>query len=102
MTHVDCESKLRSVVRSTMPSKLDGNRACGRVNARAAHAFSAGSDGRHCRGSSLREIATHWILSRSHLITIMTLMANLANTKIMHPFSSGFFLTHAERVYQEI
>ena len=31
MTHVACESTLRSVVRSSMPRKLDGNRVCGRV-----------------------------------------------------------------------
>ena len=31
MTHVACESKLRSVVRPSMPRKLGGNRAYGRV-----------------------------------------------------------------------
>ena len=28
MTHEACESKLRSVVRSSIPRKLGGNRAC--------------------------------------------------------------------------
>ena len=31
MTHVACELELRSVVRSSMPRKLAGNRACGLV-----------------------------------------------------------------------
>ena len=46
MTHVAYESKLRSVVRSSMPKILVGNRACGQ--ARDTQAFSAGIKCRHC------------------------------------------------------
>ena len=43
MTHVACESKLRSILRSSMPRKLDGNQVCGLYYARAVHALSAGN-----------------------------------------------------------
>ena len=46
MTHIACEPKLRSVVRSSMPRKLGG---AVMSYARAVHAFSAGIKCRHCK-----------------------------------------------------
>ena len=51
MTHVACESKLRSVVRSFIHPGLRSWVTIGRAvvyHARAAHAFSAGIKCRHC------------------------------------------------------
>ena len=50
-THVACKSKLRSVLRSSIhptPRKLRGKWVCVACYARAAHAFSAGINYRHC------------------------------------------------------
>ena len=48
MAHVSCEPTLRSVVRSSMPRKLGGNRRAVVYYNRAAHAFSTGIKYRHC------------------------------------------------------
>ena len=44
LTHVACDSKLLSVVRSSMPRKVGGNQgySCVLCCAQAAHAFNAG------------------------------------------------------------
>ena len=52
MIHQACESKLRSIVRSSMHRELGGNWVCGRVLWSAAHTLSAGIKCRHCRVAS--------------------------------------------------
>ena len=52
MNHVACESKLRPVVRSSRHPCTGNWMVIGRTvvyNARAAHAYSAGLKGKHCR-----------------------------------------------------
>ena len=68
MTHVPCESKLRSVVRSSMPPCPWNMVAIGHAvvyYARYAHAFSAGIKCRHCKDQGEAEEEMKNIKSQS-------------------------------------
>ena len=65
LTHVACDSKLLSVVRSSMPRKVGGNQgySCVLCCAQAAHAFNAGIK---CWHGTFRAISSFSKVKRSY------------------------------------